>query len=101
MCGISGKTKSLIETKGLLTGMGFELMFHFCFFVHCLFRLFTCFFFVLILYILVSNFSFMSGRLFLCRYSTKQRIKCLAQGQLCIFHLVCEQKQKENVFSYS
>ena len=36
--------------------------------------------FGLILYILVNNFSVMSGQDFLGLTSTKQRIKCLAQG---------------------
>ena len=37
-------------------------------------------FFVLILYVPVNNFSVMSGRVFLGWTSTKQRIKCPAQG---------------------
>ena len=38
------------------------------------------FLFCLILYVLVNNFSVMSGWVFLGWTSTKQRIKCLAQG---------------------
>ena len=36
--------------------------------------------FVLIHYVPVNNFSAMSGRVFLGLTSTKQRIKCIAQG---------------------
>ena len=36
--------------------------------------------FGLILYVPVNNFSVMLGRVFPGRTSTKQRIKCLAQG---------------------
>ena len=36
--------------------------------------------FCLILYVPVNNFSVMSGQVFLALTSTKQRIKCLAQG---------------------
>ena len=43
-------------------------------------RQFHWFLFVLILYIPVNNFSVMSGRVFLGGTSTKQWIKCLAQG---------------------
>ena len=35
--------------------------------------------FVLIFYVSVNNFSFISGWVFLDRTSTKQRIKCLVQ----------------------
>ena len=38
------------------------------------------FLFDLILYVPVNNFSVMSGRVFLCRTSTKQGLMCLAQG---------------------
>ena len=43
---------------------------------------FTIHLFVLILYISVNNFSVMSGKfpVFLGKTSTKQRIKCFAQG---------------------
>ena len=39
-----------------------------------------CFLFGLILYVPVNSFSVMTGSVFLGLISTKQRIKCLAQG---------------------
>ena len=48
------------------------------------------FLFVLILYIPVNNFSVMSGWVFLGLTSTKQRIKCLAQGHSALPRVMLE-----------
>ena len=66
----------MFQPKYRLKGHWFEPQWR-----HCVVSLFCLF--DLILYVPVSNFSVMSGRVFLGWNSTKQGFMCLAQGHKC------------------